>query len=104
MKAGIQLNERVSLRARANAISQSAPDIVAPYPDLAQRSRRAIIFRSAALFFVQTADLKIAMPRRLQIYFWRSLDHAMPDGPPYFLFSVVVVLLIVNGVIAFLRW
>jgi hypothetical protein len=28
--AGIQLNERVSLRRSANAISQSAPDIVAP--------------------------------------------------------------------------
>jgi hypothetical protein len=48
--------------------------------------------------------LNSRMPCRLQNYFWRSLDHAMPDGPPFFLFLVVVVLLILNGVIAFLRW
>jgi hypothetical protein len=47
---------------------------------------------------------KSRMPRRSQKYFWRSLDHAMPDGPPFFLILVVAVLLIVNGVIAFLRW
>jgi hypothetical protein len=45
----IQLNERVSLRPSGSAVSISAPDI-APHPDLAYRSRRAIIFRSAALF------------------------------------------------------
>jgi hypothetical protein len=44
----IQLNERVSLRRTVKAASVPAPDI-APHPDLAQRSRRAIIFRSAAL-------------------------------------------------------
>jgi hypothetical protein len=40
----------------------------------------------------------------LQKYFWRALDHAMPDGPPVFLVFVVVSLLIGNGIIAFLRW
>jgi hypothetical protein len=44
------------------------------------------------------------MPSRLQKYFWRSLDHAMPDGRPYFLIFVVVFLLVVNAFIAFLRW
>jgi hypothetical protein len=44
------------------------------------------------------------MPPRLQKYVWRFLDHAMPDGPPFFLTFVVVFLLIVNGFIAFLRW
>jgi hypothetical protein len=46
---------------------------------------------------------RLDMPRRLQNYFWRSLDHAMPDGPPFFLMFVVVFLLILNGFLAFLR-
>jgi hypothetical protein len=41
---------------------------------------------------------------RLQNYFWRSLDRAMPDGPPIFLVFVITSLLVVNGFIAFLRW
>jgi hypothetical protein len=40
----------------------------------------------------------------LQKYFWRSLDHAMPDGPPILLVFVVAVLLVVNGFVAFFRW
>jgi hypothetical protein len=44
----IQLNPRVSLRRGPSAVSLSAPDI-APHPDLAYRSRRAIILRPAAL-------------------------------------------------------
>jgi hypothetical protein len=44
------------------------------------------------------------MPSRLQKYFWRSLDRAMPDGPPIFLVFVIALLLIVNGFVAFLRW
>jgi hypothetical protein len=59
-----------------------------------------IIFGLAALF---DYDLRLDMPRRLQNYFWRSLDHAMPDGPPFFLIFVVVFLLISNGFLAFLR-
>jgi hypothetical protein len=43
------------------------------------------------------------VPPRLQKYFWRALDHAMPDGQPVFLVFVVVSLLIVNGITAFLR-
>jgi hypothetical protein len=46
---------------------------------------------------------RLDMPRRLQKYFWRSLDHAMPDGPPFFLIFVVAFLLILNGFLAFLR-
>jgi hypothetical protein len=46
---GINLNERLSLRRKAKAIAWSAPDI-APIRTQ-QRSRRAIILRSAALFF-----------------------------------------------------
>ena len=46
--ASIQLNERLSLRRKAKVLACSAPDI-AP-PDLAWRSRRAIILRPAALF------------------------------------------------------
>jgi hypothetical protein len=46
---GIQLNDRVSLRRKAKAIAWSAPDI-APHPDPAWRSRRAIILRPAASF------------------------------------------------------
>jgi hypothetical protein len=44
------------------------------------------------------------MPPRLQKYFWRSLDQAMPDGPPIFLVLVIAVLLVVNGFVAFSRW
>jgi hypothetical protein len=44
------------------------------------------------------------MPSRLQKYFWRSLDRAMPDGPPIFLFVVIALLLVVNGFVAILRW
>jgi hypothetical protein len=44
------------------------------------------------------------MPPRLQRYFWRSLDYAMPDGAPIFLVFVIAVLLVVNGFVAFLRW
>jgi hypothetical protein len=44
------------------------------------------------------------VPPRLQKYFWRALDHAMPDGPAFFLTFVVVFLLIVNGFVVFLRW
>jgi hypothetical protein len=29
-------------------------------------------------------DLQIAVPPHLQKYIWRMLDHAMPDGPPFF--------------------
>jgi hypothetical protein len=54
--------------------------------------------------FCSHPSLKVAVPPRLQKYFWRFLDHAMPDGPPFFLTFVVVFLLIVNGFIAFLRW
>jgi hypothetical protein len=43
------------------------------------------------------------MPPRLQKYFWRSLDHAMPDGPIFLVF-VIAFLLVVNGFVAFLRW
>jgi hypothetical protein len=43
------------------------------------------------------------MLSRLQEYFWRSLDHAMPDGKPIFLVFVIAFLLVVNGFIAFLR-
>jgi hypothetical protein len=42
------------------------------------------------------------VPPRLQKYFWRALDHAMPDGRPFFLTFVVVFLLIVDGLIAIL--
>jgi hypothetical protein len=52
---GIQLNDRVSLRRKAKAIAWSAPDI-APHPDPAWRSRRAIILRPAALFFTRAPD------------------------------------------------
>jgi hypothetical protein len=43
------------------------------------------------------------MPPRLQKYFWRFLDHAIPDGQPFFLVCVVAFLLIVNGFVAFLH-
>ena len=46
---GINLNERIPLQRSATAISVSVPDF-ASHPDLAWRSRRAIIFRSAASF------------------------------------------------------
>ena len=45
----VNLIARVSLRGPTEAIAWSAPDI-APHPDTAWRSRRAILFRSAALF------------------------------------------------------
>ena len=48
--ASIQLNERLSLRRQAKALACAAPDI-APPPDQAWRSRRAMILRPAALFF-----------------------------------------------------
>jgi hypothetical protein len=44
------------------------------------------------------------MPSRLQKYFWRSLDHAMPDGAPIFLVVVIVCLLVVNSFVAFFPW
>jgi hypothetical protein len=44
------------------------------------------------------------MSPRLQKYFWRSLDHAMPDGPPTFLVLAIALLLVANGFITFLRW
>jgi hypothetical protein len=43
------------------------------------------------------------MPPHLQKYFWRLLDHAMPEGPPFVLTLIVMFLLIVNGFIVFLR-
>jgi hypothetical protein len=50
------------------------------------------------------SQIEVAVPPRLQKYFWRALDHAIPDGPAFFLTFVVVFLLIVNGIVAFLRW
>jgi hypothetical protein len=50
------------------------------------------------------SQIEVAVPPRLRKYFWRALDHAMPDGPAFFLTFVVVFLLIVNGIVAFLRW
>ena len=44
------------------------------------------------------------MPLRLQSYFWRFLDQAMPDGPPVFLVLVIAFLLAANGFVAFSRW
>jgi hypothetical protein len=44
------------------------------------------------------------MPPRLQKYFWLSLDHAMPHGPPVFLVFVIAFLLVANGFVAFSRW
>jgi hypothetical protein len=44
------------------------------------------------------------MPPRLLKYFWRSLDHAMPDGPPILLVFLIAVLLVANGFVAFSRW
>jgi hypothetical protein len=36
------------------------------------------------------------MLRRFRSFFWRILDHVMPDGPPVFLIWVIVMLLVVN--------
>jgi hypothetical protein len=44
------------------------------------------------------------MPPRLQRYFWRLLDQAMPDGTPVFLLLVVTILLVLNGFVASSRW
>jgi hypothetical protein len=44
------------------------------------------------------------MPPRLQSYFWRFLDQAMPDGPPVLLVFVIAFLLVANGFVAFSRW
>jgi hypothetical protein len=44
------------------------------------------------------------MPPRLKKYFWRSLDLAMPDGPPVFLVFLIASLLIANGFVALLPW
>jgi len=41
------------------------------------------------------------MPRRFRSFFWRALDHVMPDGPPVFL--TWVMLLIVSGIVAISR-
>jgi hypothetical protein len=43
------------------------------------------------------------MPPRLQKYIWLVADHAMPDGPAFFLTFLVLLLLIVNGLILLLR-
>jgi hypothetical protein len=44
------------------------------------------------------------MPPRLQKYVWRILDHAMPEGPAFFLTALIVLLLIMNGLVTLLRW
>jgi hypothetical protein len=64
------------------------------------QSRQAIIFRVAALF---DNDPRLEMPPRLQRYIWRFVDHAMPDGPAFFLTFLIVFLLILNGFMVFLR-
>jgi hypothetical protein len=53
---GINLNERLSLRRRAKAPSVSAPDIVPIIRTHPWRSRRAITFRSVALFPRKVAE------------------------------------------------
>jgi hypothetical protein len=44
------------------------------------------------------------MPPLLRKYFWRFLDQVMPDGPARFLTFLILFLLVVNGVVAILRW
>jgi hypothetical protein len=44
------------------------------------------------------------MPRRFQNWFWRALDHVMPDGPPVLLIWAIMMLLIINAIIAISRW
>jgi hypothetical protein len=43
------------------------------------------------------------MPPRLQRWAWRILDHAMPEGPAFFLTFLVVFLLIANVLIVLVR-
>jgi hypothetical protein len=44
------------------------------------------------------------MPPRFRNLFWRALDHVMPDSRPVFLVWLILILLIVNAIIALLRW
>jgi hypothetical protein len=44
------------------------------------------------------------MGRRFTFFFWRALDHVMPDGRPVFLAWLILLLLIINGVVALQRW
>jgi hypothetical protein len=43
------------------------------------------------------------MHHRLQKYLWRMRERALPDGPPFILATVILLLLIVNGLIWLLR-
>ena len=43
------------------------------------------------------------MPPRLQKYLWLVVDHAVPEGPAFFLTFLVLLLLIVNVLILLLR-
>ena len=94
--ASIQLNDRVSLRWSAIAIALigtgycPAPDQAKPPGDHTPPGGLCLNDRPR-------------MPSRLQKYFWRSLDRAMPDGPPIFLLLVIAFLLVVNGFVAIFR-
>jgi hypothetical protein len=44
------------------------------------------------------------MPKRFRKYLWRILDQIMPDGPPVFLWWVIVILLVVTGIVALSHW
>jgi hypothetical protein len=44
------------------------------------------------------------MRQRFRSFFWRALDHLMPDDRPAFLMWLVLMLLIINGIVAIQRW
>jgi hypothetical protein len=44
------------------------------------------------------------MLKHFEKLFWRMLDQVMPDGPPFFLAGVILILLVLNGVFALSRW
>jgi hypothetical protein len=41
--------------------------------------------------------------RRLRKFFWLTLDHVMPDGPPVFLTFIILLLVILNVITALSR-
>jgi hypothetical protein len=83
------------LRRSAKAASLPGTGYCRPIRTQRGEARRVI----AALF-----NDRPRMPPRLLKYFWRSLDHAMPDGPPILLVFLIAVLLVANGFVAFSRW